>query len=214
MKYIYKITCLINNKIYIGKTETSIQQRWEEHCRASFLESHSDYNFAFHRAIRKYGKENFIVEEIDTTNDSEELKEKEKYWIQYYDSYNNGYNSTLGGDGQCKYNYDDIVNYYLNNDFSVLKTCQHFKIYDQVVYSALKSKNIDYKNLKSKNQKNKYNKKILMVETNKIFNNMAEIDKYFQKQVHGNIRRCLNGITKKAYGYTWKEIEVEDDLAN
>ena len=39
---------------------------------------------------------------------------------------------------------------------------------------------------------------------------MADVDKYFNKIVHPNIRRCLNGITKKAYGYTWKEI-VNDD---
>lgn len=35
---------------------------------------------------------------------------------------------------------------------------------------------------------------------------MNEIDKYFNKIVHSNIRRCLNGTTKKACGYTWKEV--------
>ena len=214
MKYIYKVTCLKNNKIYIGKTESSIYQRWKEHCKAAFLESHGDYNFAFHRAIRKYGIENFQVEEIDRCEDSEELKEKEKYWINFFDSYKNGYNSTLGGDGQCKYDYDEIVNYYLNNNFSLIKTCQHFMIYDQVVYSALKSKNINYKNLKPTSQKQQHNKKILMVEENKIFNSMKEIDDFFGKQVHGNIRRCLNGVTKKAYGYTWKEVEEDDNMVN
>ena len=39
------------------------------------------------------------------------------------------------------------------------------------------------------------------------FNKMKDIDNYFDKIVHPNIRRCLNGTTKKAYGYTWKEIE-------
>lgn len=71
-----------------------------------------------------------------------------------------------------------------------------------MVYNALKSKNIDYKKLKSSNKKNNYNKKILLVEKNIVFNNMKEIDEYFGKQVHGNIRRCLNGVTKKAYGFT------------
>lgn len=41
---------------------------------------------------------------------------------------------------------------------------------------------------------------------------MSEIDKYFNKQVHGNIRRCLDGITKKAYGYHWKIIKEGDEL--
>lgn len=110
------------------------------------------------------------------------------------------------GIGQLKYNYDEIVNYYLSHNFSLIDTCKNFNIYDQVVYNALKSKNIDYKNLKNNNRK-KYNKKILLVEKNIIFDTMKDIDLYFGKIVHPNIRRCLNGVTKKAYGYTWKEID-------
>lgn len=207
MGYIYKITCKDTNKIYIGKSESSVETRWKEHCRAAFLPSHGDYNFPFHRAIRKYGIDNFIIETIDKTDNSEILKEKEKYWINFYNSYYQGYNATLGGDGQSKYNYDDIVNYYLTHNNSMVETCKYFQIYDQVVYAALKSKEIDYKNLPKKNapKKNK-NGKILCVELNKTFNSMAEIDNYFNKVVHPNIRRCLNGITKKAYGYTWKVV--------
>lgn len=206
MKYIYKITCKNTGKIYIGKSESSIEDRWNGHVRTAFLPSHGDYNFPFHRAIRKYGPNAFIVEQIDQCENSEELKQKEKFWISYYNSYHDGYNATLGGDGQCKYNYDEIVNYFLQNNNSLVQTCQHFKIYDQVVYSALKSKNIDYKALKS-NKRQKYNKKIYCVELDKIFNNMSEINEYFGKIVHPNIRRALNGITKKAYNYTWREIE-------
>ena len=164
-----------------------------------------DYNFPFHRAICKYGKENFTIEKIEECSDNI-INEREKYWIQYYDSYNTGYNATLGGDGQLKYNYDEIVNFYLSHNFSLTETCKKFDIYDQVVYSALKSKNIDYKLLKNTTKKQKYNKKILLVEKNIIFNSMKDIDNYFNKVVHPNIRRCLNGITKKAYGYTWKEV--------
>lgn len=211
MGYIYKITCKTTQKIYIGKSESTVEERWKGHCRAAFLESHGDYNFPFHRAIRKYGINDFIVETIDECNNSEKLKEKEIYWISYYNSYEEGYNATRGGDGNCKYNYDEIVNYYLSHNFSLLDTCQYFGIYDQVVYTALKSKNIDYKNLKSNKSKIAHNKKILLVEKNLIFDKMSDIDKYFNKQVHGNIRRCLNGQTKKAYGYHWKEIDEDGE---
>ena len=206
MNCIYKVTCLINNKIYIGQTRININERWKQHCISAFLQSHGDYNFAFHRAIRKYGKENFKIELIEECS-LEQLNEREKYWIKYYDSYNSGYNSTLGGDGQQKYNYDEIVNYYLSHNFSLIDTCKNFNIYDQVVYMALKSKNIDYKNLNNTTKKTTHNKKILCVETGQIFNTMKDIDIFFGKQVHGNIRRCLNGITKKAYGYSWKEVD-------
>ena len=212
MGYIYKITCKDTKKIYIGKTESTVQGRWKEHCRAAFLESHGDYNFPFHRAIRKYGINNFTIETIDISSDPEELKEKEKYWINFYNSYYDGYNATLGGDGNCKYDYEEIVNYYLNHGNSITLTCQHFNIYDQVVYTALKSKNINYKNLPKQQCFNKRRKrtKILCIELNIIFNSMSEINKYFNKSVHPNIRRCLNGTTKKAYGYTWKEV-IDDD---
>lgn len=208
MKEIYKITCLITKKQYIGKTEIGTQQRWKQHCRTAFLPSHGDYNFPLHMAIRKYGIDNFLVTIIDTAETSEELNEKEKQWIDFFDTYNNGYNASMGGEGNLKYNYDKIVNYYLQNGNSLTLTCQHFNIYDQVVYNALKSKNIDYKQLPKEGQRKKYNnKKIYCVELDKIFNSMAEIDKYFKKSVHPNIRRCLNGITKTAYGYHWEEIE-------
>lgn len=48
----------------------------------------------FARAIRKYGKDNFIIEEIDSAKTQNELNEKEQYWIQYYNSVNDGYNET------------------------------------------------------------------------------------------------------------------------
>ena len=47
----------------------------------------------------KYGKEHFHIEQIDTARSREEAFEKEKYYIKLFDTYNNGYNSTLGGEG-------------------------------------------------------------------------------------------------------------------
>lgn len=215
MGYIYKITNKINNCSYIGQTRISIEERFKHHYWSS-INHHGEakdceINFPLHQAIRKYGIENFKVECIEECS-NDLLNEKEIYWIKYYNTYNEGYNASLGGEGYQKYDYDEIVDYFLNNGKSILKTCQYFKIYDQVVYCALKSKNIDYKNIASTTERRKLPKKrILLVEENIIFNNMAEIDKYFGKQVHGNIRRCLNGITEKAYGYHWKEIDEESE---
>lgn len=48
----------------------------------------------FARAIRKYGKENFIIDIIDTAKTQDELNQKEQYWIRYYDSVQKGYNET------------------------------------------------------------------------------------------------------------------------
>ena len=89
--WIYKITNIQNNKVYIGQTIRPIQDRFNRHINDA-INNIIDTHFA--KAIRKYGKENFIIEEIDTATTQEELTEKEKYWIQYYNAVNEGYNET------------------------------------------------------------------------------------------------------------------------
>ncbi len=84
---IYKITNLINGKIYIGKDEKD---------QPSYLGS----GLIIKQAIKKYGKENFKKEILDSCHSSEELCEKEKIWIQKSGSlYPRGYNISLGGNG-------------------------------------------------------------------------------------------------------------------
>ena len=89
--WIYKITNIQNGKIYIGQSIRPIEQRFKRHINDA-LNNVLDTHFA--RAIRKYGKENFILEEIDTAETQEELNQKEQYWIRFYDSTHKGYNET------------------------------------------------------------------------------------------------------------------------
>ena len=89
--WIYKITNIQNNKVYIGQTIRPVEQRFHRHINDA-LNNILDTHFA--RAIRKYGKENFIIETIDTANSQEELNQKEQYWIRFYDTVNKGYNET------------------------------------------------------------------------------------------------------------------------
>ena len=89
--WIYKITNIQNNKIYIGQTIRPIQDRFHRHINDA-LNNILDTHFA--RAIRKYGKDNFIIEQIDQAQTQDELNKKEQYWIQYYNSVQNGYNET------------------------------------------------------------------------------------------------------------------------
>ena len=87
---IYKVTNKINGKVYIGQS-VDIGRRWRQHMTA-------EDDIYFHKAIQKYGVDNFIWEVIEKCKKSE-LDERESYWIEYYDSYNKGYNCTKGGDG-------------------------------------------------------------------------------------------------------------------
>lgn len=93
---IYKIENLVNGKCYIGQA-VDIRKRWRRHRETYNDESYPQYNYPLYRAMRKYGIENFsfdIVEECQR----EELNEKERLYVEKYNSFFNGYNQTLGGD--------------------------------------------------------------------------------------------------------------------
>jgi group I intron endonuclease len=94
---IYKVTNLINNKIYIGKTISSLDNRKKQHESAV---KRNKYKCVFHDAIRKYGGENFCWEVLDTVMFSDLLLDLEKFYIKKYScKVPNGYNMTNGGDG-------------------------------------------------------------------------------------------------------------------
>lgn len=94
---IYKIENLINGHKYIGQS-TDIEDRWTKEKQRAFQPKAHDYNYPLSRAFRKYGVNNFSFEIIEECTE-EELNERERYWVQYYDTFFNGYNQTLGGDG-------------------------------------------------------------------------------------------------------------------
>ena len=112
MGYIYKITNTLNDKVYIGQTIKTVQKRFTQHKNNSNKEYFSQ--IVLYKAFNKYGIENFICEEIEEVP-NDKLDEREKYWIEYYDSYFNGYNSTLGGRSTQLYNWDtdDIIEKYM-----------------------------------------------------------------------------------------------------
>ena len=90
---IYKITNLINGKVYIGQS-VQIEKRWQNHkCAAKKEEGH------LYKAMRKYGLENFKFEVIEECQ-KQELNDREVFWISYYNSIDpdKGYNLTKGGD--------------------------------------------------------------------------------------------------------------------
>ena len=96
---IYKITNSENGLIYIGCTVNSLSQRFNEHLYRCFK---TDYNSKLYNSIRKYGKEKFLIELIEEC-DLSIIYETEKKYIDEYDTYNNGLNTTLGGEGCLGY---------------------------------------------------------------------------------------------------------------
>ena len=94
---IYKIVNKLNNKIYIGITAKSLNKRRQQHIQWS---KHKSRLYVIHKAINKYGINNFLFESIDNFCENEDACQKEIKYISLYNSFiPNGYNMTLGGEG-------------------------------------------------------------------------------------------------------------------
>ena len=107
MAYIYKITNDITGKIYIGKTLLTVEQRFKQHCRDS--QRNEMKHRPLYAAMQKYGCNHFSVETLEETDLPEE---RERYWIEYFGSFKNGYNATIGGDGRPYIDVDLVISTY------------------------------------------------------------------------------------------------------
>lgn len=95
---VYKITNKKNRKSYIGKTEYSLEHRWNRHLSSA----RNGSKFRFHSAIRKYGEDCWDLSVIETyqTEDENIIDEKETHFIKLFESdTKKGYNATSGGTG-------------------------------------------------------------------------------------------------------------------
>lgn len=208
MAYIYKITNKINQKVYIGKTQYSIESRFREHLDSSKrarCEKRPLYD-----AMNKYGIENFSIELVEETNNPEE---REKYWINYYRSYIgfsdcNGYNATLGGDGKAYADREAIVQLYREgkNQREISKILG----YDwKTIRVALREVGITHEEIVN-NGLAKYKKAIWMVdkktlEKKQLFTSISEAEKFLEKpRSKQHITEVCNGLRNSAYGYKWE----------
>lgn len=99
-----------SGKSYIGQTIQSEIIRWKQHCQCANNKNSNLYNSALSYAIRKYGQDNFTVTILKNNIPIEKLNLWEKYYIELYNTYKNGYNSSLGGEGGGrKYDYKEFL---------------------------------------------------------------------------------------------------------
>lgn len=212
MPYIYKIENKINGKIYIGKTLKTIEERWREHCK-DFQRERCEKR-PLYSAMNKYGIENFIVKEVEQCEESV-LSEREKYWIEYYNSFKYGYNATIGGDGKP----------YIDRNL-VIKTYQEIGVMQRVadllnisadsVKNILKENNIKIHSYKEINKK-LYGKAVMMLsltgEPQKVFDSLSEAANFLNEERRQNseirgmtchISQVCEGKRKTAYNHKWK----------
>lgn len=104
MGYIYCITNKINGKQYIGQTKHDDNTRLKEHFQ---IAEHTKRNLHLYNVIRKYGKDNFEITILKNNLLEDELDKWEIYYIGKYNTFENGYNNTLGGGGIRGYHHSE-----------------------------------------------------------------------------------------------------------
>ena len=209
MGYIYKIVNNISNKIYVGKSIRDPYTRIQEHF--------SDYELLMYdtkltRAILKYPDDSWSWDIIEECDDSI-LSDREIYWIDKLGSYKNGYNSTLGGDGNSRYNFDkeNIKQQYLSG-LSCTRIAKEIGCHPYYIGRILAEFGIDVSNNQSKPKAiacfDRYKQLI------KIFRNKKEIHEYLMEYGYGHYinnvyhtvsKACITGELK--YKRYWVEVD-------
>lgn len=204
---IYKYTNTINNKVYIGKTINENHRKIQHKT--------SKYKDHFHNAIRKYGFDNFkynVLFRFKSNNKSNVdcvLNILEKYFIKKYDSYNNGYNSTLGGDGnQNKH----LTQQWKNNISKSLlgnKRRKGIKFTEEQRLRLKERKRPTITEESIQKRREKYFKKVFQYTLDgtliNVYKSVQDAAKSLNsnKIVHTGIAAACRGIRKTAYGYKW-----------
>lgn len=178
--FIYKITNDVNDKMYIGQTVNSIEERFKRHINSA-INNQLDTHFA--RAIRKIGAEHFKVELIDTAISQEELTEKEYYWIHYYDATNKGYNET---ENKLK----------CGGNTYASKTEEEMKIIgEKIRQTKLGGKNPNAVAVKCRN-----------IKTNEEFHfeSLSKMQEFFNEENHAALGKRCTGQIKSLYKELWQ----------
>lgn len=208
---IYKIENKINNKVYIGQS-TNIQKRWKEHLNN--YETHR-YDYAIYKAMEKYGIENFSFEVLEECS-IEQISEKEQYWIKHFNSYNNGYNMTLGGDGVSSIDYQEIRNLW-EKEYSEKEICEKLNKNSSVISQILKKLDIDSQEIKERSKKH-LQKEVEQYSLDGQYINTFSCAEEVELKLKINARNIQNVCNvksqyKSAGGYIWKYKEDKRDIS-
>lgn len=211
MAFIYVITNNINGKQYVGQTRSTLAHRMAQHKNEASLSEHK--NRPLYKAINKYGINHFSISVLEECS-LEDLNEREIYWIAKLDTYNNGYNATLGGEGKGNknttfYDYKELANSYIELG-QENKVAEKFNCSINTVRTACKEQNVEiimggYKT------RDKYSKPVAMKDkdTNNILNifpSCSEAGRVIagDKKAGYHISQVCRGIRLTAYGYKWE----------
>ena len=205
MSLIYKITNTKNNKVYIGKTDLDFETRWNQH-QSDWIKGKKK---VLYEAFSKYGILSFEKEIIEDNLTPKEACEREKYWIQYYDSYKNGYNMTNGGEGASlltQTEIEEIISLY-NQKWTLTAIAKKLNRDISTIVNKLKVLGFDC------SSKRLLRKTIQQIDvtTNKViavYPSLSEAARALGDfNYNKHISEAARGKRQTAYGYKWKYIE-------
>lgn len=232
---IYKITNLINGTSYVGQSK-DINQRIYEHLRSSYHEDKSDYNYPLHRAIRKYGEDMFSLEVLETCSIAQ-LNEREEYWVAYFNTRQNGYNQTVGGQQHIRLiklepkDVDEIKYLLANTTLSKHEIAAKFNVSADFIYrinigrawndtnytypirppmSAQEQRKLKFYGYKIQ-QLDKYSDEVIKEYSSIGIINLGNVNTDYTP----HIMQAIQGKRKTAYGYKWRKVDCSyEDWVN
>ena len=194
--YIIKNKC--NDKVYIGQTMQEVKERFKQHLKPSTTKQRGSYKI--YNAMNKYGKENFYCEVLEEGIDIDTLDIKEIEYISKYDSFNNGYNSTNGGDSKtiCKVQDVEILREMFCQNKTHKEMAEFFGVHKETIKRTLHSLGM---------RKNNVVDKEYLLEHKDIMNNKqiaerfgvsaATVSRAFKKYGIERGRGCSNHLNKQ-----------------
>ena len=219
MGFVYKITNKINDAIYIGITTRGYKIRWKEHTNCLGLPWDSQKNSLLHRALLKYDKQNFSFEVIEETDD---LDNREKYWINYYHcyigdpEYIKGYNMTPGGRDYITTSFfKEKVLKLWEEGKNIQEILSIVSCSDTTIYNILNKANIDHRERADRGYKyksksvNQYTLDGIFIQR---FPSLGAVVRMYPKLTTGNLSKACNGKISQAGRFIW--IYSEEDSIN
>lgn len=199
MGFIYRLYNKVSNKSYIGQTSRTVQARWYDH-----VYREKNFQTKLARAIRKYKITDWDVQTLETCN-NDLLNQRERYWIKYYDSFNNGYNCTLGGEGCIRLDYESITEQASNN-IDIYTISKLHNTSPQTIKYILNANNISYETKPFREPIPIEMIDIITLQTVATFPSITAAAQYQKGWSTSTICAALNNRRHSAYGYYWKKV--------
>lgn len=219
MAYIYKITNILNNKVYIGQTIRNPSLRWNEHKSESLCPtSKHGYFYHLHCAIRKYGIESFVFEIIDECPDDERFRVETEYILKYHSNNpQKGYNYVVEGSGRTPYSSQKIKELW-EKGFSRNEIAEILNAKPLTISSRLHQLGVLHEEIVDRKKKEKWSdwqsKPVMQYSLDGIL--IKEWGSATECSSAGYLQSAVSNVCRQeqysAYGFLWKYKNDERDI--